>query len=119
VLDPPTLAELKGVGDVDTSAVVRERVRIARDRAAFRLDGTPYASNSEIPGPVLRSTFPLGDAAAPLDAALRLGTLTARGADRVARMAWTSADLAGRDRPTIDDVAGAVIFRDAAGRWAA
>ena len=119
VLDPPTLAELKSSGDVEATAVVRERVREARDRAALRLSETPYTSNSEIPGPVLRSTFPLGDAAAPLDAALRLGTLTARGADRVARMAWTSADLAGRDHPTIDDVAGAVIFRDAAGRWAA
>jgi magnesium chelatase family protein len=35
---------------------------------------------------------------------LDLGTISARGYDRVLRMAWTLADLAGRDRPVVDDL---------------
>jgi magnesium chelatase family protein len=41
---------------------------------------------------------------APVDQALRLGSLSARGLDRVLRVAWTCADLAGRDRPSPDDI---------------
>jgi magnesium chelatase family protein len=120
VLDPPSAADLAFDNvQSESTAVVAERVRLARDRSRQRLSGTPWSCNSDIPGPALRTRFPLGDAARPLEAALRQGVITARGADRVARMAWTSADLAGRDQPTIDDVATAVVFRDAAGRWAA
>lgn len=119
VLDPPTLVELKSTSEAEASRVVQERVLAARDRAQHRLAGTPFTCNAQVPGPVLRKRYPLGDAAAPLDAALRQGLMTARGADRIARMAWTCADLAGRDHPSVDDVANAVVFRDAAGRWAA
>jgi magnesium chelatase family protein len=120
VLDPPSAADLAyDAAQAESTAVVADRVRIARDRSRQRLSGTPWSCNSDIPGPALRTRFPLGDAARPLETALRQGVITARGADRVARMAWTSADLAGRDQPTTDDVATAVVFRDAAGRWAA
>ena len=120
VLDPPSAADLAFDNvQSESTAVVAERVSLARDRSRRRLGGTPWSCNSDIPGPALRTRFPLGDAARPLESALRQGVITARGADRVARMAWTSADLAGRDHPTIDDVATAVVFRDAAGRWAA
>jgi magnesium chelatase family protein len=120
VLDPPSAADLAFDSvQAESTAVVAERVRSARDRSRRRLSGTPWSCNSDVPGPALRTRFPLGDAARPLEAALRQGVITARGADRVARMAWTSADLAGRDQPTVDDVATAVVYRDAAGRWAA
>ncbi|MGH8893525.1 MAG: hypothetical protein ACRDWY_09525 [Actinomycetes bacterium] len=37
-------------------------------------------------------------------AAARPGSATARGVDRVVRVAWTLADLAGRERPDAGDV---------------
>ncbi|MBX6767610.1 MAG: hypothetical protein IRY90_10735, partial [Actinomadura rubrobrunea] len=40
--------------------------------------------------------------------ALQTGTRSARGLDRVLRVAWTIADLAGRDQPSEDDVGGAL-----------
>ncbi len=120
VLDPPTAADLAFTdAHGESTSAVAARVAAARDRARARLAGTPWTCNSDIPGPALRRRFPLGDAAAPLEVALRQGVITARGADRVARMAWTVADLAGRDLPNVDDVAIGVVFRDAAGRWAA
>jgi magnesium chelatase family protein len=52
--------------------------------------------------------------------ALERGTLSARGLDRVFRVAWTLADLAGRDRPGVEEVGGALALRTGAGwGWAA
>ena len=42
---------------------------------------------------------------------LERGLLTARGLDRVLRVAWTVADLAGHDRPDATDVALALQLR--------
>ena len=49
-----------------------------------------------------------------LDYALERGTLTARGYDRVPRLAWTLADLSRRDVPDTDDVGQALGLRQAA-----
>ena len=43
--------------------------------------------------------------------ALDRGRLSARGVDKVFRLAWTVADLAGRDRPSRDDTALALAMR--------
>jgi magnesium chelatase family protein len=43
--------------------------------------------------------------------ALDAGRLSARGLDRVLRVAWTLADLADRARPTADDVDEALYLR--------
>ena len=37
--------------------------------------------------------------------------LSLRGVDRVLRMAWTIADLAGRTAPTVSDVGNALLLR--------
>jgi magnesium chelatase family protein len=42
---------------------------------------------------------------------LERGVLTARGLDRVLRVAWTVADLLGHDRPDATDVALALQLR--------
>jgi magnesium chelatase family protein len=42
---------------------------------------------------------------------LEQGSLSARGFDRVLRLAWTMADLAGRTVPNSEDVAEALYFR--------
>jgi magnesium chelatase family protein len=42
---------------------------------------------------------------------LDAGSLSARGFDKILRLAWTIADLDGRDRPRAGDVAEAVQLR--------
>jgi magnesium chelatase family protein len=49
---------------------------------------------------------------------MELGLLTARGMDRVLRVAWTVADLAGHDRPTAQDVEWALELRTGVRRGA-
>ena len=89
------------------------RVIAARAAAAARWAGHGWATNAEVPGPVLRTRFALPAAVVrPLDSALRAGEITARGADRALRVAWTLADLVGRDRPDRELVETALFFRD-------
>jgi magnesium chelatase family protein len=49
-----------------------------------------------------------------LDHSLERGVLTARGYDRVLRLAWTLADLAHRDVPDTDHIGQALGLRQAA-----
>ncbi|MDU7361072.1 MAG: YifB family Mg chelatase-like AAA ATPase [Propionibacteriaceae bacterium] len=80
----------------ETSATVLERVLEARDRQRRRLQSTPWSTNSEVAGSYLRKELPLPDTT-PINKALARGTLSARGVDKVLRVAWTLADLAGQD----------------------
>ena len=89
----------------EPSAVVAQRVSAARERCASRLAGTPWRMNAEIPGTVLRHSFPPKPAAlTPLDRAMELGQVSARGADKIVRVAWSLADLGGKDQPGPDQV---------------
>ncbi len=89
----------------EPSAVVAERVAAARERCAARLAGTPWRVNAEVPGTALRRAFPPGPGAlTSLDRAMELGHVSARGADKIVRVAWSLADLAGRDQPGPDQV---------------
>jgi magnesium chelatase family protein len=89
----------------ESSAVVAERVLAARERAAARLRGTRWRLNAEIPGGELRRSFrPAPGALDPLERAMDLGQVSARGADRIIRLSWTLADLAGADRPRLAEV---------------
>jgi magnesium chelatase family protein len=112
-VDRVTRRELAGDGTRgDSTATVADRVRGARERATARLSGTPWRSNSEVPGRELRSRWYAAPGA--LEAAercLERGVLTARGLDRVLRVAWTVADLVGHDRPDAGDVALALQLR--------
>src|SRR6266536_823343 len=93
----------------DTSATVAGRVELARQRAAFRLAGTPWRLNAQLPGRELRRRFaPAAGALARLERSMELGQLSARGVDRILRVAWTLADLAGKQRPTPDETAYAL-----------
>ena len=89
----------------EPSAVVAGRVAEARQRAARRLRETRWRLNAEVPGSELRRGFrPAPGALAPLERALDLGEISARGVDRIVRMSWTLADLAGRDRPGMAEI---------------
>ncbi|MCK9916829.1 MULTISPECIES: YifB family Mg chelatase-like AAA ATPase [Microbacterium] len=96
-----------------SSADARERVGDARERAARRLRETPWTVNAEIDGAWLRQGphAPTSDVRAPLDAALERGLLTLRAYDRVLRVAWSVADLAGHDRLTGDDIGRALYLK--------
>ncbi|WP_433468025.1 YifB family Mg chelatase-like AAA ATPase [Spirillospora sp. CA-128828] len=109
-LTPASRAELRyDLEFAESSKVVAERVLLARERTLSRLTGTPWRSNSEVPGPELRRRFtPPQEAMRGADEALQRGTLSARGLDRVLRVAWTIADLAGHDEPGPDDIGGAL-----------
>ncbi|GGT49594.1 YifB family Mg chelatase-like AAA ATPase [Actinomadura citrea] len=109
-LTPASRAELRyDLEFAESSKVVAERVMLARERTMRRLAGTPWRSNSEVPGPELRRRFtPPQEAMHGADEALHRGTLSARGLDRILRVAWTIADLAGHDEPGPDDVGGAL-----------
>ena len=88
------------------------RVAAAPGADGGRLAGTPWRVNAEVPGHVLRRLWRLPwEVVAEAERLLDRGALTARGVDRVLRVAWTLADLAGRDVPD----AG----RRAAWRWTA
>jgi magnesium chelatase family protein len=93
----------------ETSEVVAKRVAVARMRSARRLEGTPWRLNAEIPGAELRRTFaPAPGALRPLDRAVELQQVTARGVDKIIRVAWSLADLADRPRPGKDEIHTAI-----------
>ncbi|MFK0167761.1 YifB family Mg chelatase-like AAA ATPase [Streptomyces sp. NPDC090306] len=99
-------------GPGESTARVADRVLDARSRAATRLDGTPWRTNSEVPGRELRGRWRAAPGAMDeAERCLERGVLTARGLDRVLRVAWTVADLAGHDRPDAGDVAQALQLR--------
>ncbi|MFE2847348.1 YifB family Mg chelatase-like AAA ATPase [Streptomyces scopuliridis] len=120
-VQPVHRADLLGQGGRgESTAAVAERVRDARQRSAARLDGTPWTVNSEVPGHELRTRWPVAPGAlAAAERDLERGLLTARGLDRVLRVAWTVADLAGRARPESRDVALALELRTGVARGAA
>lgn len=119
-VDQVTRAELGGCGARgESTATVAARVRSARERAGARLAGTPWRTNAEVPGRELRGRWCAASGA--LDEAerdLERGVLTARGLDRVLRVAWTVADLVGHDRPDATDVALALHLRTGVPRGA-
>ncbi|MEU8266207.1 YifB family Mg chelatase-like AAA ATPase [Sphaerisporangium sp. NPDC049002] len=87
---------------IEPSAVVAERVSMARERTLKRLAGTPWRCNAEIPTAVLHGDYRLSPSAmSPLYRCLDTGELSARGLDRVIRVSWTLADLIGKDRPDV------------------
>jgi len=112
-----TAAQLRMSGESArmTSAEARARVAAARSVAAERLAGTPWSLNSQVPGSWLRGPgVRLGQSVtASLDRALERGGITMRGYDRVLRVAWTIADLAGVPRPDEDHVGQALYLRRA------
>ena len=95
-----------------STQVLRERVAAARKKSEFRLSGTPWRTNAQVPGPYLRKYFPISsDVVARLEKALDQGRISMRGYDRCLRVAWSVADLAGRDKPNEYDIAKAIFLR--------
>ncbi|MEZ0578875.1 YifB family Mg chelatase-like AAA ATPase [Nocardioides sp. MH1] len=86
----------------ETSAEVQTRVAAARRRQAERYAGRSWRLNAQLPGARLKDTWPIAvEGQQAIERQCLSGRLSARGAVRVARLAWTVADLAavrsGRD----------------------
>ena len=91
---------------------VRGRVAEARERTKRRLRDTPWTLNSEVPGRYLRSSAHVPKHyLATLDRFVDSGLISLRGADRILRLAWSAADLAGRGAPNANDFALAMKLR--------
>ncbi len=99
------------MAQAEPSAVVADRVRAARDRQAHRLRGTGWSTNGEVSGPYLRARLPLPAGTELIDRAVAAGRLSPRGVDKVLRVAWTLADLAGRGQPGRSEVRTALAMR--------
>ncbi len=119
VMNRPTMAELSGLhDDQESTAQVAARVAGARQSASKRLRTTPWRLMGGVPPEHIRKHWPLSRSSqCQLDRAC--GNDSVRGRDRVLRVAWTIADLAGHADPTIDDVDLALDLRSAMQAWAA
>lgn len=106
------LEQLADSGGRESTAQVAQRVLLARDIAGERLKPWGLNHNADLTGTVLRGPLRLGGHdTALLDKAMATGVLSLRGYDRVLRLAWTVADLQGRERPGSEDVGLALTLR--------
>jgi magnesium chelatase family protein len=101
-----------GASAGEGSAAIAERVAAARAAQRRRFEGTGWRLNSEASGTWLRERVGPGRLQrSGLNRALELGLLSLRGVDRVLRVAWTIADLAGRDSPNAEEIDAAMTLR--------
>lgn len=99
----------------EDTATVAARVGRAREAQRERWRGTGWKTNAAAPGPALRSRWRLPrPVTAALDTALDQGFLTLRGYDRVLRIAWSLADLEGKQQPYVEHVGRALLMRQRA-----
>ncbi|WGM18865.1 YifB family Mg chelatase-like AAA ATPase [Paenarthrobacter sp. OM7] len=111
-----SLADFGQAGREEDTGTVATRVLAAREAQLDRLRQLGLETNSQVPGRTLRGELRLASGTTRiLDTALERGTLTARGYDRVLRLAWTLADLGHSGTPDVDHIGQALSLRQAAG----
>jgi magnesium chelatase family protein len=116
----PALTHADAGGDApsESSASVRGRVLEARHRQRERFSGTRLTANAEMTARQIRRLCPPPPAALQLlGAAMDKLGLSARGHDRVLRVARTIADLEGADVVTASHCAEAIQYRGLDRRW--
>ncbi len=107
---PPELLDAVPTGE--TSAIVRCRVVEARERQRVRYEAAGVRTNAALPPALLARHAALdAGAARVLKIAAQKMSLSARGYDRVRKVARTIADLAGEESVGADAVAEALQFR--------
>lgn len=111
-VEVPAVRRTRGEPPGEDTATVAARVASARAAQTQRWAGEPWRWNAEAPGRRLREVLgPDPALLGELDQALATGRLTLRGADRVLRIAWTLADLAGAAAPQREDIGRALLLR--------
>lgn len=109
-LSRPELAN--SISTARSTGEIAPYVAAARKRQAERYRETKWRLNCEIPGVELRKHWPIdADGRALIDQQMRAEKLSARSADRVLRLAWTVADLLGKDHPGLGEVDTALALR--------
>jgi magnesium chelatase family protein len=107
---PPEVLSSDSRGE--PSAAVRARVVAARRRQGARYDGLPPSTNAQLnPASIQQYCSMAPTAVKLLDSAIRRIGLSARGYDRIRKVARTIADLEETDRIESDHVAEALQFR--------
>jgi magnesium chelatase family protein len=111
-VDPVGRVDLDSRDLGEPSEVIRSRVIAARAIAAERFRDQPWKLNSEIPARALRLDYRPEKAAMNfLHDELDKERITARGLHKTIRLAWTLADLEGRDIPSYSNVFNAYELR--------
>ncbi|MEK7065004.1 MAG: YifB family Mg chelatase-like AAA ATPase [Patescibacteria group bacterium] len=96
----------------ESSAKIRERVEMARERQRARLKGSPYQANSEMKNKDIKEFCKLNDASIDLlRQAVTQMHLSARGYHRILKLSRTIADLGGCDDIGTEHVAEALQYR--------
>jgi magnesium chelatase family protein len=107
----PTARQLEDAS-VTTSAEVRAAVQAARERQSSRLAGSGVLTNAAMTPALVRDLVRAEPVASRvLHDAYQRGTLSARGHQRILRVAQTIADLDGSDRVRAADVRQALTLR--------
>jgi magnesium chelatase family protein len=113
-VDVPALPieALSDTSSGESSAIVRARVVAARERQAGRYARHRVATNADLTTSLMARYCAIdGAAMTVLKSAMKKLSLSARGYDRVRKVARTIADLAGEDRIRADHIAEALQFR--------
>jgi magnesium chelatase family protein len=114
-VEVPSLSyeKLSDTDFAESSEKIRERVMNAREIMAKRYEGTGICANGELTPSMIRKYCILDDAAQLVmkNAFEKMG-LSARGYDRILRVARTVADMHGSDNIKKEHVAQAVQFRN-------
>jgi magnesium chelatase family protein len=106
----PDMLDATAMGE--PSSVVRARVVAARERQRDRCGPNgPYANAAMSPSLVMRHARPDAEGRKLLSVAVQRFALSARGYDRVKKVARTIADLAGDESVSADHVGEALQFR--------
>lgn len=114
-VEPLSRVELMQNDLGESSAIIAQRVKRARARAARRFAREPWSLNSQIPSRALRKSYACERAAQNyLHIELDAERLSARGLHKVMRVAWSLADLAEHSVPTLEDVQIAFNLREGA-----
>jgi magnesium chelatase family protein len=110
-VERPTERELSSP-PVTSSEVARQRIAQARERQRARLAGSPARCNGELDSRLLRRYARLeSEAERVIARAYASGSLSARGRDRVLRVARTIADLEGTEHVGSENVLAALSLR--------
>ena len=107
------LVDLRREQAAESSAVIRDRVLEARARQGHRLKRFAARTNAEMSNAALRATCRLDDKGEQVLAELHRirKTMTARGVDRLLRVARTVADVLQKDAVDADCLREAVTYR--------
>ncbi|NVB78676.1 MAG: YifB family Mg chelatase-like AAA ATPase [Kofleriaceae bacterium] len=112
-VEPVSLPELRDINPGESSATMRERVVVARDRQRARLAPWGLRTNGEMTSKILRECCPLDSACERMLAEIvaRRQSMSARGIDRLLKVARTVADILGHDQILPEDLREASRYR--------